>query len=178
MKIPDVNSDNIVFNIPEKRKNKYYSKIEYNNEPFVLELENIKNIETDENFITIENVPFFEVIENHSKTKCFEKSKEWFKGKSFSFEFIQNAFKSCKYNDKIRLEISRDLLTYSSEGKLIPFSENIRDVNLTISVSELWISPHHIGLRSIVNKIKCNELFFIEESDEDYPSEIESELNE
>ena len=187
-KLSDINLDNIKFEVPVKKNKKYFAAISYNGEPLVMQTPKLEGCNVLEKSLLIKNVQlqeFIKSLESLSKTNCFENSKEWFNGKTFSFNFIQDSFKSNVNNDTIKLHISSDMILYDHEKKEVSLTDSIETSELILiyHISGLWISPHHIGLCLNISQIKVCERKFklteyaIDDSDtnSDYPSDIEEE---
>lgn len=179
MNLDKINLDLIKYNKPEKQGSKYFSKITYLDSLLEIKLD-LDEIELEGDYVYIKDTVFFESLENHTKTQCFENSKEWFKGKTFTFQFIQEAFVTNIMDKIIKIKSARDLVIYDSSKKLIPFENKVlENLSIIISIPDIWISPHHIGINMLVKKINLNSYCFISDTEsEDIPSEIEQSDNE
>jgi hypothetical protein len=190
-KFSNINFDNIHFSTPSKCSKKYVSELSYNSEtpgPLILQTPKFSASLTSGNSLRINDEDissFISSLENLIKSTCHEQSLLWFNGKSFSFDFIQQAFKSLILNDSPVLPLHPDLTVYNHLKEKITLPDSLDSYQLTalFHIDSVWISHSHIGYCLSITQLKLSKppvdfsSYIIESDDDSLPSDIESEIN-
>jgi hypothetical protein len=193
LKFQDVDLNSLVFESPLKKKNlngksSYISRISINDNEFCFQSPKLKCIDFNKDTLKLqlELTPDFKVflhdLQSLVKNKLYENSYNWF-DKSFSKEYISTSFNSSLDAETMSSCIKDDLqIICDIPGD--PFG-NLENSNLILifHLSGIWISQKHFGLHLRVSQLKvATENFYIhdysivdDDSDFDYPSDIESE---
>ena len=196
----DLDVETLEFHQPEKRGKKYISYISKDEQPLFIQSSklNVLKVEENEKFLVAyiqldsELLQTMKELEEKSKYSCFHNSKQWFKGKRFSHDFITRSFRSSLNGDVLKAhipihdnEIQSEV--YNQYKQKIKFSEKSlmeSDNVLILNVSGIWLSGHHIGLTINIVQIKSYfkktplKGYYIDDgelsSDSDYPSDLDS----
>jgi hypothetical protein len=196
LKFQDVDLNSLVFESPVKKKNlngksSYISRISINDNEFCFQSPKLKCIDFNKDTLKLQlelTDPDFKVflhdLQSLVKNKLYENSYNWF-NKSFSKEYISTSFNSSLDSETLSSCINDDLqIICDIPGDPFGYLEN-SNLILIFHLSGIWISQKHFGLHLRVSQLKvATEKFYIhdysivdDDSDFDYPSDIESEFS-
>lgn len=166
----DLNS--LIYTIPEKREKRHVSDIYYQKLGTPVYIQSPKLIcrkvkdNGDKSYMELEvsSESFYEFLrslDDVNQDVVYNKSKEWFKGKTFSYDFVEEAYKSpiippknVKNLSKVRLSLSSDNIFYNQHKEelsisdvlqLIDEEEDLKVISI-IQIKGIWITSNSIGV--------------------------------
>lgn len=143
----NIDLEKIHLSLPEKMDT-YVSKATYSGSQFLVQFDNVEvNVENEEIVYDIDT----QKIVDHCQEMVFQNSADWFKGKSFSHEYIQKAF---------RVEIFKEGAKYFDNRKNRLYLSELQDTTFCKASIVAEFTGLQFSGKTIVSQFKVKQVKF------------------
>ena len=166
----DLNS--LVYTVPEKREKRHVSDIYYQKlgQPVYIQTPKLICKKVKDNGsksymeLEVSSESFYEFLrslDDVNQDVVYNKAEKWFKGKTFSYDFVEEAYKSpiippkhVNELSKVRLSLSQDNVFYNQHKEQLSLSdvsylldeeEKLKVISI-IQIKGIWITSNSIGV--------------------------------